>query len=89
MLKDLLNNPYFNIVFSFVLGLGIISICRPVCVGDKCNTAKAPPTADWNNSVYEMSSKCYEYKTRTIDCPSTGLVESFEGTANKRKSILL
>ena len=88
MLKDLLNNPYFNIVFSFILGLGLVSILRPVCMGDNCKISKAPPTGDWNNAVYEMANKCYEYKTQIVDCPSSGLVESFKSNFRMREQYL-
>jgi len=88
MLKQLLNNPFFGIVFSFILGLGIISIIRPGCKGAECEKLKAPNPADWNGQVYEMASKCYEYAIKTVDCPATGSIESFKDNYPYRQSVL-
>jgi hypothetical protein len=88
MLKQLLNNPFFGIVFSFILGLGLISIIRPGCKGAECEKLKAPSPADWNGQVYEMASKCYEYAIKTVDCPATGSIESFKDTYPYRQSVL-
>jgi hypothetical protein len=88
MLKDLLNNPYFSIAFSFILGLGLVSIIRPVCKGAECDSVKAPNPADWNGKVYEMASKCYEYTIKTVDCPSSGSIESFKDNYPYRQSVL-
>ena len=77
MLKDFLKSKMFNMVFSFAIGLGIIAILRPVCLGDSCKKVKAPNTVDWDGFVYRMGAKCYEYKSEIIDCPTEGYVESF------------
>ena len=88
MLKQLLNNPFFSIVFSFILGLGLISIIRPGCKGTECEKVKAPNPADWNGQVYEIASKCYEYTIKTVDCPSSGSIESFKDNYPYRQSVL-
>ena len=88
MLKQLLNNPFFGIVFSFILGLGLISIIRHGCKGAECEKLKAPSPADWNGQVYEMASKCYEYAIKTVDCPATGSIESFKDNYPYRQSVL-
>lgn len=64
-----------------LLGIGIIAVLRPSCTGDACNVTKAPPPTDWNGYVYQMGSKCYEYKTEVVECPKAGAgaaaIESF------------
>ena len=95
MLTDLLKSQMFNIMFSFAVGIGIIAILRPVCKGEACNQMKAPPIKEWDGYVYRMGSKCYEYKSDVIECPSNGgSIESFrsfsefQGDFERRQSRL-
>ena len=93
MLTDLLKSQMFNVMFSFAVGIGIIAILRPVCKGEACNQTKAPPIKDWDGYVYRMGSKCYEYKSDVVECPSAGgSIESFQsefkGDFERRKSRL-
>ena len=85
MLGDLMKKEWFHIGFSFLLGLGIVAILRPVCTGSGCNVNKAPAVADWNNVVYSVGSKCYEFKTDVVDCPkeagAQSPIESFQSAA--------
>lgn len=76
MLGNLMKSEYFHIGFSFLLGLGIVAILRPVCQGDKCTINKAPAPTDWNNTVYSIGSKCYEFKTDVVDCPKAAGAQS-------------
>ena len=62
-LLELLKDERFNIFFSFILGIGIIAILRPVCTGNECNTVKAPSEKDFDKYVYRMGQgKCFEFK---------------------------
>ena len=80
-----MKSEYFHIGFSFLVGLGIVAILRPICQGEGCNVNKAPPPADWNNAVYSIGAKCYEFKTDVVDCPKTtgaqSPIESFQSAA--------
>ena len=90
-----MKKPMFNIGFSLLLGIGIIAIFRPLCKDGngketECSVNKAPPVADWNNAVYHLGSKCYEYKTATIDCPKDkkDYIEAFNSDFQQRNSHL-
>jgi hypothetical protein len=76
-LERIFKNPGFNKVFSFILGLGLVALFRPICHGDLCRILKAPPIDEINASTYQIGSKCYQFRTKTIDCPAKGVVESF------------
>lgn len=76
-LAKLLQDDKFNIFFSFLLGIGIICMIRPMCNGEECNVKKAPSEKDFDQFVYRLSDKCYSYKTETVECPTTGAIESF------------
>jgi hypothetical protein len=76
-LTKLLQDDKFNIFFSFLLGIGIICMIRPICSGAECNVKKAPSEKDFDQFVYRLSDKCYSFKTETVECPTTGAIESF------------
>jgi len=79
-IHHLLKDERFNIFFSFIVGLGIICIIRPRCVGAACNVNKAPEDKDFEKHVYRMGGgKCYEFKTEMTSCPASGAIESFVG----------
>lgn len=95
MIQNIMKNPLFNIGFSFLVGVGIIAMFRPLCrnaQGDPitCTVDKAPPVQDWDGSVYRVGSKCYEYKTKTIDCPKdkSQYIESFRTEFQYRETQL-
>lgn len=77
-LLKLLRDNNFNVFFSFMLGLGIICIVRPMCSGPNCNVKKAPSEKDFDQYVYRLGGdKCYSFKTETVECPSSGAIEAF------------
>ena len=68
MLTDLLKSKMFNVIFSIVLGIGLVCLFRPQCKGDNCTQVKAPPLQEWDKSTYRMGSKCYTYTSEIVDC---------------------
>ena len=95
MIHDVMKKPLFNIIFSFLLGIGIIAIFRPTCKDESgkpidCTTNKAPAVADWNNAVYRVGAKCYEYKTTIVECPKNkkDYIEAFQSEFQQRESHL-
>lgn len=77
MIWDILKSKGFNLVFSFLLGLGLIAILKPVCKGDACITLKAPPYQEVNTSTYQLGNKCYQFRVETVECPQKGVIEAF------------
>ena len=77
-LPEILKDTRFNTFFSFVLGIGLICILRPMCSGTDCNINKPPAEKDFDKFVYRMgSNSCYEFKTEIMKCPPSGAVEAF------------
>lgn len=75
---NFLKDERFNLFFSFVLGIGIICMFRPICSGSDCNEIKAPSDKDFDKYAYRMGGgKCYEFKSEIVECPSSGTVEAF------------
>ena len=78
MLTDLLKSESFSVLFSFLLGIGIWAILRPVCKGDACSHLKAPPVKDFDGKTFRLSGSCYKFKANTKECPKEGYIEPFD-----------
>jgi hypothetical protein len=86
--SKIMSTETFAIIFSFVVGAGIIAIARPLCKGDNCTKKQAPPVKDWNNAVYRIGNACYEYKATPIECPSEGSQEIYESFLLQEQEVL-
>ena len=82
----ILKDERFSLFFSFLIGVGIMCMCRPVCSGSECSITKAPAEKDFDKYVYRMGGKCHEFKTEIVECPSSGAVEAFKPT--RRDSVI-
>ena len=77
-LQNFLKDERFSVFFSFILGVGLICIIRPICSGSECNINKPPAEKDFDKYVYRLSGgKCYEFKSEIVECPSSGTIEAF------------
>ncbi len=66
--------PGVATILSFIIGLGIAAMFRPVCKGPDCVVIRGPPVQDIRNAVYQFGSKCVEFKTKPMECPKDGAV---------------
>jgi hypothetical protein len=82
----LLNDEKFSVFFSFILGIGVICLIRPMCKGSECDIKKPPSEKDFDKYVYRFSDgKCYEFKTNIIECPASGTIEAFRECSLSRE----
>lgn len=78
MIWDLMKTKKFNLIFSFIIGLGLAAILRPACKGDQCLHMKAPPVHEVEKTTYQIGNKCFQFSVENRDCPKTGkVVEAF------------
>ena len=70
--------PQFRFFFSFMIGLGIMSLFRPLCEGTECQIIRAPPLHEVEKTTYKIGNKCYQFKTASVECTSEGVIEPFE-----------
>ena len=75
---EFLKTERFNMIFSFILGLGLVSLCKPECRGDECRIQKAPPYEEVKTSTYQLGQVCYQFHAEPISCPTTGVIEPFQ-----------
>ncbi len=84
---NFLKDERFSLFFSFVLGIGLVCMFRPICSGNECNVTKAPSDKDFDKYVYRMGGgKCYEFKTEVVDCPASGTIEAFRECSDMTNS---
>ena len=75
---EFLKTERFSMISSFILGLGLMSLLKPVCKGVECKILKAPPLDEVMHSTYQLGSKCYQFRTTPITCPAGTVIEPFE-----------
>jgi hypothetical protein len=66
--------PGIATLISFVLGVAVAAMFRPVCKGPECVVVRGPPVQDIRDAVYQFGSRCIEFKTKTVECPKNGTV---------------
>lgn len=54
-------------LFSFLVGVFIILILRPICKGDDCINYVTPEVKEIESSTYQLGSKCYQFKSSVLD----------------------
>jgi hypothetical protein len=81
MLVDILKDPRFDSVFSFLMGVFLVLLARPVCKGDGCFSYKAPPMKDIREHAYKIGDTCYRFVPKDTKCPSVGVIEPFQWSA--------
>lgn len=78
---EFLKSKTFPIIASFILGLGLVAVCKPVCSPNKdqkdCMIMKAPPVDEVIKSTYQIGHKCYQFKTESAECSGSAIVEPF------------
>jgi hypothetical protein len=78
---EVLKTEKFAILFSFILGFGIVAIAIPACKGDSCFIKKAPLIEEMKTSTFQIGTKCYQFKPEIVDCPAVGVIEAFQPAA--------
>lgn len=66
--KRLLNTKLGQFFISVLLGLGIATLFRQVCTGDKCLTFNGPVISDFDDKIFKHDGKCYKYTTSSAKC---------------------
>ena len=83
MLADIVKDPKFHILFSFIIGFGLASLFRPLCSSQggslQCRDYKAPDMKEMRDHIYKIGPKCYRFNPQTMECPATGgkIIEPF------------
>ena len=66
--RDILKNKNGKIIISCILGLGLASLFKKVCVDDNCLIIKSPPKSEIDNHIFGSGDKCYVYNPEVSEC---------------------
>lgn len=55
-------------VVSVILGLGLASLFRKVCTGNRCLLFKGPKISEVAKHTYRIDERCYLYKPVPTTC---------------------
>jgi hypothetical protein len=55
-------------IISIILGLGLSTLFRKECIGDKCLKFMAPPIKELESDTYMYGKKCYTYTSSSESC---------------------
>ena len=55
-------------LLSILLGLGLASLFKKVCIDDNCLIIKSPPNIEGN--TFKFQDKCYTYTPHSVTCPN-------------------
>ena len=67
MIKNILKSESGKIIISCILGLGLASLFKKVCVDDNCLIIRSPP--DVEGKIFKYGNKCYKYTSHSVTCP--------------------
>jgi len=55
-------------VMSILLGFGLATLFRQVCVGKSCTTYNAPPIEEIDDQTYLFDDECYKIQKTAVKC---------------------
>ena len=55
-------------LMSILLGIGLATFFRQVCVGEGCTLYNAPPVAEIDGEIYKFDDTCYELQKSAVKC---------------------
>lgn len=67
-----------RILMSVILGLGLASLFRTVCEGNKCRVFRAPPLEDLQDKIYKNKGGCVKYIPIATKCSYNVKTVQFE-----------
>ena len=76
-LSKLVHSNTGKYVMSIILGIGIATLFRVTCTGNKCNIYKAPPLDEIEDKIYRFDDKCYKMGTNATTCDSKKEIYEF------------
>lgn len=64
-------------LMSIILGLGLATFFRQMCIGKKCKVTKAPPLEEIDDKIYKFDGKCYKLEKSAEKCNKQKKIVSF------------
>ena len=67
-IKRWLHSDTSKYIISVILGLGLSTLFRKECIGDKCLKFLAPSVNELEKDTYMYGKKCYTYNSSSESC---------------------
>ena len=87
IITKILEHQVGRIVISIILGLGLASLFRRVCLGANCIIIKGPPLKDVNGKIFSFNDKCYQYKSKITGCSNKNKMDLDKIGANNLQDV--
>lgn len=55
-------------IMSIILGLGLATLFREVCVGKDCTSYNAPPVEEIDEQTYKFDDSCFKMEKNAVKC---------------------
>lgn len=55
-------------IMSILLGFGLATLFRQVCIGNNCTTYTAPPIEEIDEQTYKFDDECYKLHKSAVNC---------------------
>jgi hypothetical protein len=55
-------------IISILLGFGLATFFRKICIGKSCIIEKAPSLNEIDNQIYNFNNKCYKLTKQHVEC---------------------
>ena len=69
-----------KIIASILLGVGLATFFRKVCIGKNCVKYISPPIDELRDKTYKFNDACYTIEENNVSCP----VDNKFGYSKKR-----
>lgn len=64
-------------LMSILLGFGLATFFREVCVGKNCVSYFAPPVEEIDDAIYKFDDVCYKLHKNAVKCDTTKEIVPF------------
>jgi hypothetical protein len=73
---EFVKSEKYSLAFSFILGVGIVSLFKPVCRDAECSKKTAANPEEVLKTTYQIGSKCYQFGMVHKECSVEGIIEA-------------
>jgi hypothetical protein len=76
-LSKLVHSQTGKYIMSILLGFGLATLFRQICVGKDCLRYNAPPVEEIDNQIYHFDDKCYKLEKSAVKCDTKKEILTF------------
>ena len=73
---DFVKSEKYSMFFSFIIGVGIVSLFKTVCRDKDCSHKKAVNPEEVVHTTYQIGSKCFQFGMLHKECSVEEIVEA-------------